>query len=190
MNQDSARRRSDGAYRLLELLHGRAGTDDVIERVVRCSIAAQGEILFAESQLFEHPADGEPDLIDQTGTLANVIGGSSRFDRFHRSFVVIHRSDENDRRVGRNAMRMTKDFNAVHVRHLDIGDDQVIEVAVNFVFGGLAGMHSLHAVSVATQSDVQHFTNGAFVVADENVSHGTSRLQRPPKAVTGELGRG
>ena len=48
VNQDRAGGGGDGAHRLLELLHGGTGADDVVERVAGGGVAAQGEVLLAE----------------------------------------------------------------------------------------------------------------------------------------------
>jgi hypothetical protein len=47
VNQNRAGSGSDCAEGLLQLLHRGAGADDVVERVVRSSVAAQGEVLLA-----------------------------------------------------------------------------------------------------------------------------------------------
>ena len=48
VNQNRAGGGGDGAYRLLQLLHGPAGADDVVERVAGGGIAAQRKVLLAE----------------------------------------------------------------------------------------------------------------------------------------------
>ena len=138
------------------------------------------------AEFFEHAVDGQLDFIHQAGTLANVIRRPSGLYCFHCGFVVIHRGDEDDRRIGRNAMRMAQDFDAVDIRHLDIGDDQIVKSAVNFILGGLAGLHRLDAVSVAAQGNVEHFADGALIVANQNVSHAASLLPRQLRAARSE----
>ena len=51
VDQNRAGGGGDGANRLLELLHGRAGADDVVERIAGGGVAAQREILLAEIQV-------------------------------------------------------------------------------------------------------------------------------------------
>ena len=133
VDQHRAGRGSDSADRLLELLHGAAGADDVVERVARGGVAAQREILLAESNFSS--ARLIASLISSTrpGTLANVVGGASRFHGFHGSLVVIDRGDQDDGGVGRHVVRVPQHFDAVDVRHLDVGDDDVVERAVDFV---------------------------------------------------------
>ena len=180
VNQDGAGGGCDGANGQLEFFHRRTGADDVVERIVRGSVTSQGKILFAQSEFFQHTADCEPDFVNQARALANVIGRSSRFYRFHGGFVVIDRSDQDYRRIGRNAMGVAKDFDAVDVWHLDVGDDDIIESAINFIFGSLAGLNGFNAVSVAAQGNVEHFADGTFIVADENISHDASLPPQPP----------
>jgi hypothetical protein len=47
VDQHRAGSGSDGADRLLQLLHGPAGADDILQRVVRSGIATQSKVLFA-----------------------------------------------------------------------------------------------------------------------------------------------
>src|SRR5579872_3584656 len=82
-------------------------------------------------------------------------------------------------------MRMAQHFDAVNVRHLDVSDDDVVQRPINFVLGRLPRLHGLHAMSLAPQGNVEHFTNGALVVADQNISHATS-LQRPKRLVAAQ----
>src|SRR5579863_281788 len=76
-------------------------------------------------------------------------------------------------------MSMFKHFDAVNIRHLDIGDDEIVERAVNFVLGGLAGVHGVDSVSLAAQGNVEHFADGALIVANQDVSHAASPLPQP-----------
>ncbi len=68
-------------------------------------------------------------LISSTspGDFANVVGGASRFDRLNRGFVVVDRGDQDDRRVGRSLVGVPQHFDAVDVRHFDVGDDDVVK---------------------------------------------------------------
>ena len=176
VNQDGAGGGSDGAQSLFQLLHGRARADDVVERVVGSGVAAQGKVLLAQRQFFENAIDGQFDFVDQAGTFANVIGRASGFHGFHRGFVVVDRRDQDDRGIGRNAVSMTQHFDAIDVWHLDVGDDQIVQSAIDLVFGCLAGLHGFDAMSVAAQGDVEHFADGALIVANQNVSHAASLL--------------
>src|ERR1700722_7933981 len=76
-------------------------------------------------------------------------------------------------------MRVPENFDAIDVRHLDIGNDQIEKIAVNLALRRLARLHGFDAVSVTAQSDIKHFADGAFVVADQNVSHAASLLPQP-----------
>src|SRR5580704_13834760 len=83
-------------------------------------------------------------------------------------------------------MSMTQDFDAIDRRHLDISNDQIVKCAVNFVFRRLAGLHGLNPMPVAAQGDVEHFADGALVVANQNVSHEPSLplpQPEPPSAM-------
>ena len=76
---------------MLQLFQRGTGADDVVERVARGGIAAEGEILAAEGDLGERAGDGEFDFIDESGTFADVIGRAPGFDGLHGGFVVVDR---------------------------------------------------------------------------------------------------
>src|SRR5208283_1242595 len=156
MDQYGAGGGSDGANGLLEFFHRGTVADDVVERIVRGGVAAQGKILLAESEFLENTADGELDFVDQAGALANVVGRSTGFHGFHGGFVVVDSGDEDYRRVGRNAMGVAEDLDAIDVGHLDVGDDDVIKSAINFAFCGLARLNRLDTVAFTAQGDVEH----------------------------------
>src|ERR1700678_897375 len=95
VNQHGAGSGSDCAHSLLQLLHRWARSNNIIQRVVRGSVAAQGEVLLAQSQVLQHAANGNLDFIQQTRTLTNIVGGSAGFDGLYRSLVVVDGSDQN-----------------------------------------------------------------------------------------------
>ncbi len=173
MDQNRAGRGSDSADCLLEFVDRRAGANDIVERVTGRSVATQGKVLLAQHQLFQGAAESQLDFIDQAGVLANVVGGSACLYGLDGGLIVIHGRDEDDCGIRRNAMGVAEHFDAIDVRHLDVGDDDIVERAIDLVFCRLSRLHGFHAVAVAAQGDIEHFANRAFVVADENVSHGT-----------------
>ena len=181
VNEDGASCRCHGADGLLEFLHGRTGADDVIQRVPSRGIPAQGKILRAQNKFLEGAIDRQFDLVNQPGTFANVIGGAAGFDRFNRGFIVVYGGNEDDGRIGRYAVGMAKHLDAINIRHLNVGDDDVVKGAVNLVFRRLTGLRGFDAVTIAAQCDVKHFADGALVVADQDISHEPSRVrQRTP----------
>ena len=179
MDQHRARSRRDRTHGLLQFLHRRAGSDDVVERVAGGGIAAQGKVLLAEDQFLKGAVHRQLDLIDQARILADVVGRASGLHRLHRGLVVIDSSDQDDGRVGRNAVRMAQHFDAVDIRHLNVGDDHVVECAVDLALGGLPGLHGLDFMAIAAQRDIEHFTDRTLVIADQNVSHAASLRPRP-----------
>ena len=68
-------------------------------------------------------------------------------------------------------MRMPQHFDAVDVRHLDVSYDDVVQSAVEFSFRKFARISRLHLVAFAAQRDIQHFADGALVIANQNVTH-------------------
>src|SRR5579864_2447274 len=182
VNQNCAGRGGDGADGLLQLLHGWAGANNVVQRVARGGIAPQSKVLLAEGQLLDCPVDGKFDLVHQSRTLTDIVRGASGLHRLNRGLVIIDRRDQDDSRIGRDFVSVAQHFNAVDVRHFDIGDDDVIKRTINLVFGTLPGLDCLNAMTFAAQGDIQHFADGAFVVANKNVSH--AHLLPPPQPQT------
>src|SRR3974377_1048670 len=68
-------------------------------------------------------------------------------------------------------MCVAQNFDAVDVRHLDVGHDDVVQRALNLVLGGLAAGHGFDLVAIAAQGNVEQFADRALVVADEDVTH-------------------
>ncbi len=68
-------------------------------------------------------------------------------------------------------MSIAQHFDAVGIRHLDVGDDHVIERAVEFLLGTFSGVHGFDLVALAAQGNIQHFADGALVVTNQNVTH-------------------
>src|ERR1700722_17554738 len=182
MNQNRAGGRGHNAHRLLQFFDGAARSDDVVERVAGGGVAAQREVLFAEIEFLESAVDGQLDFVNQARTLADVVGRASGLYRLHGGFIVIDRSNQNNSGVWRDPVGMAQYFDAVDVRHLDIGNDYVVERAVDFVLGRLTGLDGFDPVSFAAQGDIEHFADGALVVADQDISHATLLLPQPPEA--------
>src|SRR5437868_1114661 len=121
LNQYRARGGRNRSDCLLQLLHGRTRSNNVVQRIACGGIAPEGEVLLAEHELLDRPIDGQLDLVYKSRALTNVIGSASSFDRFHRSFIIIDCRNQNNRGVRRNAVRMAQHIDAVNVRHLDVG---------------------------------------------------------------------
>src|SRR5437899_1796022 len=68
-------------------------------------------------------------------------------------------------------MGMAQDFDAVDMGHLDVGNDDVVESAVNFTLGGFTAIHGFDFVAIATKSDIQEFADGPLVIADQDLTH-------------------
>src|SRR5207248_10106673 len=73
-------------------------------------------------------------------------------------------------------MGMTQNFDAIDRRHLDIGDDDVIKGRLDFALRHFPRGDSFDFIAFAAQSDVEHFADGALVVADENIRHARAPL--------------
>src|SRR5712692_2959504 len=78
-------------------------------------------------------------------------------------------------------MRVAEHFDAIGIRHLDIGDDHVVEGAFELPFRILSGLYGLDLVALAAQGNVQHLADGALVIANQNVTHALYLLCPPPR---------
>jgi hypothetical protein len=74
-------------------------------------------------------------------------------------------------------MGVAENFDAIGARHFDVGDDDVVKGAVELSLCHFAGVHGLDFVTVAAQGDLQHFADGALVIANQDVTH--ARLLPP-----------
>src|SRR3984893_921873 len=171
VDQNRAAGGGDGADGLLQFFERRTCTDDVVKRVARGRVAPEGKVLAAERYFRERAGNGEFDLVHQSRTLADVIGPPPRLDRLHGSFVVIDRSHQNDRGFRRDLMRVPKNFDSIHARHLDVGNNHVEQRAVDFALGQFATGDGFHLVAIAAQGDIEQFADRALVVTDENVTY-------------------
>src|SRR5580692_7254588 len=68
-------------------------------------------------------------------------------------------------------MRVAQYLDAIDLRHLNVGHDNVVQGAVEFPHRGLTRVCRLNLVTFAAQSDVQHLADRALVIANENVTH-------------------
>src|SRR5208282_1302005 len=171
IDQNRAAGGGDGADGLLQLFERWAGADDVVERVACSRVAPQREVLTAERDFRKRARDGQFDLVDKAGTLADVIARAARLHRLHSRFVVIDRSHQDYRGFGRNLVGVTQDFDAVHARHFDVSNNHVEQRTVDLAFGQLATGDGFHLVAIAAQGNIEKFTDRALVVTDENVTH-------------------
>src|SRR5437899_10750934 len=73
-------------------------------------------------------------------------------------------------------MGMTQNFDAIDGRHLNIGDDDVVKGGLDFAFRHFPRGDGFNFVALAAQGDVEHFADGALVVADENIRHARAPL--------------
>src|SRR6476469_9242105 len=71
-------------------------------------------------------------------------------------------------------MRVAQHFDAVGMRHLDVGDDHIVESAFELSLRILSGLDRLDFVALAAQGNIQHLADGALVIANQNVTHALS----------------
>ena len=100
----------------------------------------------------------------------------ARLHRLHSGFIVLHRSNEYDCRLGRYFAGMPQHINAIGIWHFDVGYQHVISCTLEFSLRRLAAIDCFNAVALFTQRYLQHLANGANVIADQNVSHGSPQV--------------
>src|SRR5215813_13199928 len=76
-------------------------------------------------------------------------------------------------------MRIAQYLDPVCRRHFDIGDDNVINGTINPFLARLTGGDCFDLVPVTAQSNIEHFTDRALVIAYQDVSHAHSLLLQP-----------
>src|SRR5208283_4125997 len=91
IDEDRAAGGRNGADGLLQLFQSRTYADDVVERVARGRVTAQGKVLAAEGNLGKRAGYSKFDLVHEARTLADVVGRAARFHRLHGGFVVVDR---------------------------------------------------------------------------------------------------
>ena len=182
-DDDGAVGGGDGADGLLELAHGLALADEVIKRVALGGVALESGVLLAQVGTIHGQGDGAEEIFEELGAFADVVEGSG-VQSLDGNLRVIDGGDDDDHGVRRDAARVLEDIHAGDVGHAHIGDDNVIESGVNLAASLLAGGHRLHAVSLVLERDLQHLADGAFIIADQDVSHDylLSSLRRRPRA--------
>ena len=129
-------------------------------------------------------------LISSTrpGDFADVVGGAAGFHGLHGGFVVIHRGNQNDGGVGRNLVGVAQHFDAVDVRHLDVGDDHVVRARYSILrLAASPRIYGFDFVAFAAQGDVEHFADGALVIADQDVTHARAPLSQLLPAAAARL---
>src|ERR1041384_7304395 len=68
-------------------------------------------------------------------------------------------------------MGIAQHLDAVRFRHLDICNDDIENGALKLFLGGVTTVNDLNLIPLTPKSDFQHFADGAFVVANEDVTH-------------------
>src|ERR1700724_834256 len=68
-------------------------------------------------------------------------------------------------------MGVAQDFHSIHPRHFDVGNNHVEERAVDLAPPRFASVDGFYFVTIAAESNIKQFADGALVIADEDLTH-------------------
>ena len=77
-------------------------------------------------------------------------------------------------------MSIFQNLDAINVGHLDVGHHHIVECGLQLPLRHFPGVDRLDLISFTTQSDVEHFADGALVVADQDIRHARPLLSALP----------
>ncbi len=174
-DQHAAGLRSDGFDQVEEIAHFGAGADDVIEAGEAAELAAQFAGFLAQSLIFGDALDGGAKLVEQAIALDDVAVGAE-IHGVNGGVDRGHAGNQDEDRGGRDFLGIPQKLDAVHIRHADIGDDDVENLRGEAALGGLAVGDNFDFVAFLAEADFQQFADGGFVVNDEQVGHGALPL--------------
>src|SRR5205085_7764441 len=106
----------------------------------------------------------EAGVLDDQVFGAELEGAARGFDRREGG-------DHNHHRFGRDFADAGQQVDAVDVRHLDVGDDQVVDVLPDQIERAHAVFCRMHGVAFALQHEFQQFAHAALVVDDQYLLH-------------------
>jgi hypothetical protein len=161
--------RALGAGDLLDELEDRehllAAPDDVGELVARAERPLQQHVLLPEAALLEGVADLHLQLVD-VERLAEVVVGSQPH-RFDGGVGRREGGNHDAEHVLIDALGGPQYFDAAHVGHLDVGNEEVEAAALELVDRLLAVFGKDDIVPLAAQHDRQQLAHRPLVVHDE-----------------------
>src|ERR1700693_4487342 len=75
---------------------------------------------------------------------------------------------------------MAQHFDAVDVRHFNVGDNYIVERGLNLSLSHFSRGDGFYLVTLAAQGNIEHFADGPLIVADEDIRHARPPLSNPP----------
>ena len=131
---------------------------DVVVREDAEQFAAQPDVLGAQSQLLQRALDHQLEIFHQ-GVGLDDVPVSSQIQRLDRGG---HGGNGGDQDEGGRTVRLAgalQQIDAAQIRHANVGDDQIVSLAVDFFQGRLAARNRLHRVPVLAKGDLQHLAD-------------------------------
>ena len=116
--------------------------------------------------LFQNLADRYLQLFDiEAGILDDEVF-SAELESASRRLDSRKRGNHNHHGFGRDFAHAGQQIDAVDVGHLDIGDDQVVDVLPDKVKRARAVFCRMHGVAFALEHEFQQFAHAALVIDD------------------------
>ena len=146
LNQNCAARRSYRTDRFFERIDCRATSDDIVHRITAGGVAAESLILATQfDDLRRAPNRDSYLLYKRVWRFLNVVK-SACFDSLHGGIEVARRSNQDNSRLGRQAVCVLQHLDAINLRHLNVGDDHVVASRFHLSQCSLAGAYRLDFV--------------------------------------------
>jgi hypothetical protein len=154
----------------VDLLHRPALADHLLEAVAVLEVPLEEDVLLLEAELLEPAGHEDLQLLDVEG-LDDVVQGAG-LQGVDGLLDAAVGGDEDDRRLGVQALGELQDVHAARLGHLDVGDDEVDRFFFEDLPGLDAGRGGLDAVAFLLEDDGQEVEEALFVVDDEDAFHG------------------
>ena len=168
-----------GPRRLLHQLerarHGRAAPDHVLEAERRLQLVPEVPVLDLEVPLTQGPLDGDLELVDGEG-LGKVVERAF-LHRRHRRLDARERRDHDHGQGGVDVVRPPQQLDAVHSRHLEVGQQQVRGIGLDERQRAM-GIRRRQASMAGAPQDARAVLDHVGLVVDDDdrrVAHAVTR---------------
>ena len=169
-DQDAAVLRRDVFDQIEDGAHLGAGADDVIKTREAAKFAAEIAGFFLKSQIFGALLDGGAEFVDQAVALDDVAVGAE-IDGVNRRADGGNACDQNESGCGRDFLAIAQQLDAVHIRHADIGNDDIEDLRSEPTLGRFAAGGHFDLVALLSEADFEQFADRSLVVDDKQLSH-------------------
>ena len=136
-DQDPAGLRCNGFNQFEQAAHLRAGADDVIEPGKLAQLAAKLARFFLDRLIFGDAPHGRAQFIEQPVALDDVAI-CAKVNGVDGGIHGGNAGNQDKGRRGRDFLGILQQFDAVHVRHADIGNHDIENLAGQTALGSLS----------------------------------------------------